>query len=90
LHLKASIGDSLGAVDRQAPLLIWNDPQLLPWSGHERALLNEEAGTRWLTEPFPAGVHARPEGGSESRSILMLWEYRHTPSPPVWAGPALR
>ena len=33
LHLKAAIRDALGVVSRDAPLLIWNDTQNLPWSG---------------------------------------------------------
>ena len=31
LHLKAAIKDPLGVVGRDAPLLIWMDPQPLPW-----------------------------------------------------------
>src|SRR5687767_4740187 len=62
LHLKAAIKDTLGVVGRNAPLLIWNDPQALPWEDHERETLAEDNETSWLLEPFPAGVHTRPEG----------------------------
>jgi glycine/D-amino acid oxidase-like deaminating enzyme len=75
LHLKAVIKDVLGVVGREAPLLIWNDAQSLPWADEEREALAEDDETRWLTETFPSGVHTRPEGGGTD--ILMLWEY-HT------------
>ena len=65
----------MGVVGRDAPLLIWNDTQTLPWDTDEREALAEDADTRWLTETFPSGVHTRPEGGGTD--ILMLWEY-HT------------
>lgn len=76
LHLKAAIKDPLGVVGREAPLLIWTDPQTLPWEVEERVALTEDEETRWLTEAFPSGIHTRPEGGSESQTILMLWEYQ--------------
>lgn len=74
LHLKAVIKDALGVVGREAPLLIWNDAQWLPWSDEEREALAEDDETRWLTETFSPGVHTRPEGGGND--ILMLWEYQ--------------
>lgn len=74
LHLKASIKDPLGVVGRDAPLLIWTDPQHLPWDEEERTALAEDADTRWLTEAFPSGAHTRPEGAGDD--ILMLWEYQ--------------
>jgi sarcosine oxidase, subunit beta len=84
LHLKAAIKDSLGVIGRDAPLLIWTDPQRLPWEEDEHQALAEDEETRWLTEPFPAGAHTRPEGGNESQTILMLWEYRTKVMEPVW------
>jgi len=84
LHLKAAVRDALGVVGRNAPLLIWNDPQNLPWSDEERAFLAEDPETAWLTEPFPAGVHTRPEGIGDSQTILMLWDYREKATEPVW------
>jgi len=74
LHLKAAIKDSLHVVGREAPLLIWNETQELLWEAEEREALVEDESTRWLTEPFPSGVHTRPEGAGED--ILMLWEYQ--------------
>lgn len=81
LHLKAVIKDALGVVGRDAPLLIWNDVQTLPWKDEERKALAEEDETRWLTEAFPSGVHTRPEGGGSD--ILMLWEYHTDVMEPV-------
>jgi glycine/D-amino acid oxidase-like deaminating enzyme len=84
LHLKAAIKDSLGVLGRDAPLLIWTDPQSLPWEEEERQALAEDGETRWLTQSFPAGVHTRPEGGEESQTILMLWEYQTKVMDPLW------
>jgi glycine/D-amino acid oxidase-like deaminating enzyme len=57
LHMKAAIKDAQGVVGRDAPLLIWDDAQTLPWDVDEREALAREPETRWLTETFPAGVH---------------------------------
>ncbi|MGZ9226615.1 MAG: NAD(P)/FAD-dependent oxidoreductase, partial [Anaerolineales bacterium] len=56
LHLKAAIKDALRVVGRDAPLLIWSDPQSLPWEEQERQALAEDDETRWLTQAFPSGV----------------------------------
>lgn len=87
VHLKAAFRDPLGIVPRDAPLLIWDDPQVLPWAEDERALLNADRDTRWLTGTLPAGAHTRPEGPRESQSILMLWDYRTTAIEPVFPVP---
>jgi glycine/D-amino acid oxidase-like deaminating enzyme len=76
LHLKVALHDRLGAIPRDAPLLVWTDPVALPWSDEERAVLAGSSETRRLLEPFPAGVHARPEGAPGSDSALLLWTYR--------------
>ena len=86
LHLKAIIKDALGAVERDAPLIIWNDPQTLEWDPDEREALAEDPDTRWLTETMPAGAHTRPEGGGND--IVMLWEYKTEVLEPV-AQPTL-
>ena len=77
LHAKASFGDPLGAMPRDAPLLILSDPQRLAWSDEERAALTE-SGESLLLEELPSGVHARPEGPADSPVFLALWPY-HTP-----------
>ena len=72
LHVKMSFRDHLGVVPRDAPLLIWEDPQRLSWTEEEAALLRETRATRWLTEEMPAGVHMRPEGAEH---VIILWPY---------------
>jgi glycine/D-amino acid oxidase-like deaminating enzyme len=87
LHLKAAIRDTLGVVGRDAPLLIWDDPQVLPWTDEEKDALSSDPSTRWLIGPLPPGVHTRPEGGHDSQVILMLWEYRTKRMEPIWPPP---
>jgi glycine/D-amino acid oxidase-like deaminating enzyme len=97
-HLKASIKDSMGVLPRDAPLLIWEDPQHLPWEEADRQLLTETPESRWLLDLFPPGVHARPEGGPNSENILLLWPFERKrvaptfpiPIPPFFADLVLR
>jgi len=89
-HLKMSFQDHLGVVPRDAPLLIWEDPQHLAWREEEREVLAESDETRWLLEAFPSGVHLRPEGGLDGKNVLVLWAYHTEPVPsafPVRAEP---
>lgn len=84
-HGKIAFEDSEGIIDRDAPLMIWNDPIYLPWSDADRADLAVHDDTSWLLEEFPPGLHFRPEGGPESRTILALWPYHITiTDQPVW------
>jgi glycine/D-amino acid oxidase-like deaminating enzyme len=83
LHLKAAFKDRLNVLPREAPLLIWNDPQFLIWSDDERELLTEDESFRWMLSEMPAGAHTRPEGPDDSPIVLMLWEYRTQISQPV-------
>ncbi|HFC09415.1 MAG TPA: FAD-binding oxidoreductase [Chloroflexi bacterium] len=78
-HLKVAFDDRLGAVPRAAPLLIWSDPQRLPWSDDERAVLAADPGAAFLLDEFPGGVHTRPEGEGGSRMVIGLWEYNALP-----------
>jgi sarcosine oxidase, subunit beta len=87
LHLKVAFKDTLAVVPREAPLLIWSDPQRLPWSGEERDLLAEDVQAHPLLQIMPAGVHTRPEGSADSKILLMLWEYNARPTEPVWPLP---
>jgi glycine/D-amino acid oxidase-like deaminating enzyme len=87
LHWKVSFKDRLGIVPRAAPLLIWNDPQRLPWTPEERQLLAEDPLTHPVLDLLPAGAHTRPEGGPDADFLLMLWEYATSPTQPVWPIP---
>lgn len=87
LHLKVAMHDPLGAVPREAPLLIWTDAQKLPWTAEECELLAEDEATRWLLDEMPGGAHTRPEGGADSDIILLLWEYLSHEVEPVFPPP---
>ena len=87
LHLKLAFEDSRGVIDRRAPLLIWSDPLRLPWEPEERAMLNSDPETRWLAEVLPGGAHTRPEGGTDARTTLMLWDYKTRVVDPVFPPP---
>ncbi len=83
LHLKVSFNDTLEIIPREAPLLIWEDAQRLPWRDEEREWLAESTETAWLLERFPAGVHCRPEG-SDGHNLLALWSYHLAPVEPTF------
>jgi len=87
-HVKIAVEDHLAVVPREAPFLIWDDPQVLDWSEEERAGLAASEDLGWMLEPFPAGVHMRPEGNSpDSRTVLVLWAYHVAPGRPVFPLP---
>lgn len=86
LHLKVAFKDTRGVVPREAPMLIWNDPQRIGWSEEERRLLVEQGRTDLLGQ-LPAACHARPEGGNDSPWVLALWEYATDVRNPVWPIP---
>jgi glycine/D-amino acid oxidase-like deaminating enzyme len=83
-HGKFSFNDTRGAVPRHAPLMIWTDPVRLPWSEEERRDLEQSPEHRHLLREFTAGVHGRPEGGSSSPVVLLIWTYDVEPTAPVF------
>jgi glycine/D-amino acid oxidase-like deaminating enzyme len=87
LHIKASTNDLLEIIPRDAPMLIWNDAQDIPWSADEREILTEDESSHWLLDEFPASVHTRPEGPLDSQIILMLWEYQTLEVDPILPPP---
>ncbi len=87
LHAKLAFHDGLGVVPREAPMLIWSDPQTLDWSEEERQLLAASEETRLLLGRLPEGAHLRPEGGRDSRYVIMLWSYQAPVMAPVWPPP---
>ena len=83
-HHKVSFADTLSAVPRTAPMMIWLDAQHLPWSEEERAALDEDAEARWLLGEFPGGVHGRPDGAS---ATLVLFNHHGEPVAPEFPLP---
>jgi len=81
-HAKVAFTDSLGAVPRHAPMMIWTDPVRLPWSAEEREVLGESPDIRRLLEELPPGVHGRPEGPADSPIVLGIWTYDVEPLEP--------
>lgn len=80
-HTKIAFRDHLRVVPREAPMVIWTDPQRLEWSDEERWALFEDPETRWMIETLPGGAHLRPEGAGGSEILLMLWAYDAHPVP---------
>jgi glycine/D-amino acid oxidase-like deaminating enzyme len=83
-HHKVSFGDTASAVPRSAPMMIWLDEQCLPWSEDERAALSQDEDARWLLQPFPAGVHGRPDG---AHATLVLFNHQGEAVEPVFPLP---
>jgi glycine/D-amino acid oxidase-like deaminating enzyme len=87
LHSKVAFEDTRGVIPRDAPLVIWNDPVELLWSDAERAELAEIDELRHLLNPFPAGVHFRPEGAAGAQTVLAIWTYDiHVPGLQDYVG----
>jgi glycine/D-amino acid oxidase-like deaminating enzyme len=87
MHLKSAFDDKLKVIDRNAPLVIWEDAQRLPWNEEERAALEGSAENAYLLAPFPAGIHFRPEGGPGATTLLLLWAYHLEPVEPQFPLP---
>lgn len=86
VHLKVAFRDHRRVVPREAPMIIWSDPQQLEWSEEEREAL-AGAGRDDLLGEMPVFCHGRPEGGEESPYFLGLWEYHNDVREPTWPIP---
>ena len=86
VHAKVALRDHLACFPREAPMVIWNDPQQLDWSSEESQYLRDE-GRADLLEILPPGCHGRPEGGRDSPWALGLWEYHTEVREPTWPIP---
>jgi glycine/D-amino acid oxidase-like deaminating enzyme len=84
LHAKIAIKDNLRVFPRDAGLIIWSDPQFLPWTKDERTLLDQEEDMHYMLKEFPDSVHARPDGPSDSPIVLLLWTYHLDPVDPIF------
>ena len=83
LHQKIAMRDPLGVVPRDAPFLIFTDPQQIAWTEEERGLWEQEPDYRWFLGAFPGGLHVRPEGGRDSEWIKLGWAFNHQACEPV-------
>jgi glycine/D-amino acid oxidase-like deaminating enzyme len=83
-HRKVSFQDTLGAMPREAPMMIWLDEQYLPFSDEDRAALAEDEDSARFLGKFPAGVHGRPDGAS---AALVLFNHHGDPVEPVFPLP---
>ena len=86
-HRKWMFDDHLRVLPREAPLVIWTDPQHLPWRPEEREAIASDPEMRWLLDEFPPGVHVRPEGAGDSTRVLLLWAYHTEPVTPTFPLP---
>jgi glycine/D-amino acid oxidase-like deaminating enzyme len=86
-HLKMSFSEALGTVPREAPMLIWMDEVELPWSLEERELLAGDESYHWLLQKLPPGAHCRPDGHSQSTTLIALYNLRTAPTAPVFPLP---
>jgi glycine/D-amino acid oxidase-like deaminating enzyme len=86
-HHKISWPDTDNIIPRSAPMLIWLDPQRLPWRDDERETLAADDATRWLTNEFPWGAHGRPDGRSAGGTVLALYNYKNDPADVVFPLP---
>jgi glycine/D-amino acid oxidase-like deaminating enzyme len=83
LHAKVTFDDELRLVPRELPLVIWSDEVTLDWPAEVRQGLADDPELAPLLAPLPGGVHFRPEGGHDSRKLLLLWAFDAAPTAPL-------
>lgn len=79
LHGKTVVEDRAGVLPPDTPMLIWTDPIDLVWGDEDRRRLSTDPATRYLTEPFPAGLHIRPRFRDGIQTFLGIWTYDVAP-----------
>lgn len=79
LHGKVIVEDRAGVLPPEAPMLIWTDQVELVWDDDERRRLSADPATRYLTKPFPAGLHVRPRFRDGKQTFLGIWTYDTAP-----------
>ena len=84
LHGKIIVEDTAGVLPPGAPMMIWTDPVELVWDEEERRRHSSSADTRYLTEPFPAGLHIRPRFRDGKHTFLGIWTYDVAPREAVF------
>ena len=68
LHAKVTFRDREGAIRRDAPFLIWNDPLHIAWSSDERREFGDQSD-------FPGGVHIRPVDLTRGDELYLIWTF---------------
>ncbi len=84
LHGKIIVEDTAGVLPPDAPMMIWTDPIELVWDDKERRRLSSSAETRYLLDPFPAGLHIRPRFRDGKQTFLGIWTYDVAPREAVF------
>ncbi|MYA76686.1 MAG: FAD-binding oxidoreductase [Gemmatimonadetes bacterium] len=84
LHGKIIVEDPAGVLPPDAPMMIWTDPVELVWDEDERRRLSSGPDTRYLIEPFPAGLHIRPRFRDGKQTFLGIWTYDVAPREAVF------
>ncbi len=84
LHGKIIVEDAAGILPPDAPMMIWTDPVELVWNEAEKRRLSSSADTRYLTQPFPAGLHIRPRFRDGKQTFLGIWTYDVAPREAVF------
>ena len=84
LHGKIIVEDAAGILPPDAPMMIWTDPVDLVWDEAEKRRLSTGADTRYLTQPFPAGLHIRPRFRDGKQTFLGIWTYDVAPREAVF------
>ena len=88
LHGKIIVEDTDSVLPPDTPMMIWTDPVKLVWGEDERRRHAVDPDARYLTEPFPAGLHIRPRFRDGKQTFLGIWTYDVAPReavfPPVF------
>lgn len=84
LHAKVTFRDTRGAVPRNAPFLIWNDPMYLDWTDAERRELERDPHGRQLLGEMPGGVHLRTVDLAHGDELYLIWTYETDAKPYEW------
>lgn len=84
LHGKIIVEDTASVLPPDAPMMIWTDPVDLVWDEAEKRRLSAGADTRYLTQPFPAGLHIRPRFRDGKQTFLGIWTYDVAPREAVF------
>jgi glycine/D-amino acid oxidase-like deaminating enzyme len=80
LQQKFIIPDPAGVIPKDMPFTIYADGQLLDWSDEEADFFAADPNYRWLLQPFPGGLHIKPEPSG----IKLGWAFNTISEAPRW------